>query len=117
MVTFAGQQNNRVEEAFLVGQWTRSEVRDNGGMVSVDFEILANHTFYGKVKENGVVTWSFAGTWSLVGNKFTWRYEQSSVPLSKQAKTDIDYIIDVTPTHVRKRSSSTNKEGVWKRLH
>ncbi len=54
-----------------------------------------NNEFYGSIKQNDRIVWSYAGTWELVGNTLYYTYTKSSLSRIPVGTKNKDVIINI----------------------
>lgn len=99
----------------LVGSWGMEASR-NGVVMRTTFTLAENGTFAGSATANGNPLMTYAGKWTLAGDRLEWLYTETSVPFPEEAKKDADRILSVSPARIEVLSLRSGEKRTLLRL-
>ena len=105
-----------IDTGKLSGTWQALESHPEQGRVETLFTIRDDRTFAGSMSINNDIVWTYAGNWTLAGNRLTWHYTRSSLTLHEAHRTETDEILSVTDDTLTYRSGSRGAISTLQRL-
>ena len=93
----------------LVGHWRYANER-----LACDYVFLGDGTFTGDVSHEGVIVWTYEGTWSISGDVLNYKYTKSSVEQVPAGHTDQDRVIEITEDHYVVETRDGSKHRYWR---
>lgn len=112
---FAATHDDRILTSAVVGRWISEDVEEDGVTTTTDVTFSADGTYKGQLVASDGTCWTFTGKWSIEGGVLVWQYENSSLPMPAELRTDKDIVESVDAHTLVLRSTSGDARHVMVR--
>lgn len=103
------------EETPWFGNWKAATDLPDGLKLEFTLQLEPSSNFIVEAVAGGKTVWKATGTWWIQKDQFHWAYYDSSPPLPKERREDVDTMLPSAQGHLVLRSNRTGTEQTYRR--